>query len=74
MPWRCPITAAGNWIAARRRWNWRRRVADAVGDRTEVYVDGGVRTGADIATAVGLGAKGCLIGRSYLCGLMGWRR
>lgn len=45
MPWRCPITAASNWIAARRRWNWRRRVADAVGDRTEVYVDGGVRTG-----------------------------
>jgi L-lactate dehydrogenase (cytochrome) len=45
-------------------------VADAVGDRTEVYVDGGVRTGADIAAAVGLGAKACLIGRPYLYGLM----
>ncbi|MFI9387264.1 alpha-hydroxy-acid oxidizing protein [Kutzneria sp. NPDC052558] len=45
-------------------------VADAVGDRIEVYVDGGVRTGADIAAAVGLGAKACLIGRPYLYGLM----
>jgi L-lactate dehydrogenase (cytochrome) len=45
-------------------------VADAVGDRTEVYVDGGIRSGADIAAAVGLGAKACLIGRPYLYGLM----
>ena len=45
-------------------------VADEVGDRLEIYVDGGVRTGGDIAAAVGLGAKACLIGRPYLYGLM----
>ncbi|QUQ66667.1 alpha-hydroxy acid oxidase [Kutzneria sp. CA-103260] len=45
-------------------------VADAVGDRTEVYVDGGIRSGADIAAAVGLGARAVLIGRPYLYGLM----
>ncbi|GAA3431184.1 alpha-hydroxy acid oxidase [Kutzneria kofuensis] len=45
-------------------------VADEVGDRLEVFVDGGIRTGGDIAAAVGLGAKACLIGRPYLYGLM----
>lgn len=46
------------------------RVVDAVGDRTEVYVDSGVRSGGDIAAAVGLGARGVLVGRAYLYGLM----
>ena len=45
-------------------------VADAVGDKVEVLMDGGIRTGGDIAAAVGLGAKACLIGRPYLYGLM----
>ncbi|WP_252374934.1 MULTISPECIES: alpha-hydroxy acid oxidase [unclassified Nonomuraea] len=45
-------------------------VVAAVGDRTEVFLDGGVRTGADVAAAVGLGAKACFIGRAYLYGLM----
>jgi L-lactate dehydrogenase (cytochrome) len=45
-------------------------VTDAVGDKVEIFVDGGVRTGGDIAAAVGLGAKACLIGRPYLYGLM----
>jgi L-lactate dehydrogenase (cytochrome) len=45
-------------------------VADAVGDKVEVFVDGGIRTGGDIAAAIGLGAKACLIGRPYLYGLM----
>lgn len=50
-------------------------VVDAVGDRTEVYMDGGVRSGADIVAAVALGARACLIGRAYLYGLMaGGRR
>jgi L-lactate dehydrogenase (cytochrome) len=44
-------------------------VADAVGDRTEILVDGGVRRGSDIIKAVALGARACLIGRPYLYGL-----
>ncbi|TMR98653.1 alpha-hydroxy acid oxidase [Nonomuraea basaltis] len=45
-------------------------VVDAVGDRTEVFLDGGVRSGADVAAAVALGARACFIGRAYLYGLM----
>lgn len=45
-------------------------VVDAVGDRAEVYVDSGVRSGGDVAAALGLGARGVLIGRPYLYGLM----
>jgi len=46
------------------------RVAEAVGDRTEVLLDTGVRTGGDVAAAVALGARACLVGRAYLYGLM----
>ena len=42
---------------------------DAVGDRVEVLVDGGVRRGADIAKAVSMGATACMVGRAYLYGL-----
>lgn len=42
---------------------------DAVGDRTEVLVDGGVRRGADIVKALCMGATACMGGRSYLYGL-----
>jgi L-lactate dehydrogenase (cytochrome) len=35
-----------------------------------VLLDGGVRSGADVVAAVALGAKGCLVGRAYLYGLM----
>jgi L-lactate dehydrogenase (cytochrome) len=45
-------------------------VLETVGDRAEVYMDGGVRSGSDIAAAVGLGAQGVMIGRAYLYGLM----
>ncbi len=45
-------------------------VVDAVGDRAEVLLDGGVRSGADVVAAVALGAKACLVGRAYLYGLM----
>jgi L-lactate dehydrogenase (cytochrome) len=45
-------------------------VVSAVGDRLEVLLDSGVRTGADVAAAIGLGAKACLVGRPYLYGLM----
>ena len=46
------------------------RIVDAVGDRVEVYVDGGVMSGADIVASVALGARACLVGRAYLYGLM----
>ena len=45
-------------------------ILDAVGGGAEVLVDGGVRSGADIVAAVGLGANGVLAGRAYLYGLM----
>jgi L-lactate dehydrogenase (cytochrome) len=44
-------------------------IADAVGTDTEVLFDGGIRTGADILRALGLGARACLIGRAYVYGL-----
>ena len=43
---------------------------DAVGDRAEVYVDGGVMSGSDVVAAVALGARAALVGRAYLYGLM----
>ena len=45
-------------------------VVAAVGGRTEVFLDGGVRSGADVAAAVALGARACFVGRAYLYGLM----
>jgi L-lactate dehydrogenase (cytochrome) len=44
-------------------------VVDAVGDRAEVYCDGGVRRGSDIVKALALGARACMAGRAYLYGL-----
>jgi len=44
-------------------------VVDAVGDRSEIICDGGVRRGSDIVKAVALGARACLVGRAYLYGL-----
>jgi L-lactate dehydrogenase (cytochrome) len=44
-------------------------VSDAVGDRSEVICDGGVRRGSDIVKAVALGARACMAGRAYLYGL-----
>ncbi|WP_455282014.1 alpha-hydroxy acid oxidase [Cupriavidus necator] len=44
-------------------------IAEAVGDRIEVHMDGGIRSGQDVLKAVALGAKGVYIGRSMLYGL-----
>lgn len=44
-------------------------IADAVGHRTELFVDGGIRRGGDVLKALALGAKAVLIGRPYLWGL-----
>jgi isopentenyl diphosphate isomerase/L-lactate dehydrogenase-like FMN-dependent dehydrogenase len=44
-------------------------VVDAVGNRAEVYVDGGVRRGSDVVMALALGARAVLVGRPALYGL-----
>lgn len=44
-------------------------IAEAVADRMEVHMDGGIRSGQDVLKAVALGAKGTYIGRSMLYGL-----
>ncbi|WP_417554398.1 alpha-hydroxy acid oxidase [Microbacterium sp.] len=45
-------------------------VAEAVGDRAEIFLDTGILSGADVLAAVGLGADACMVGRAYLYGLM----
>jgi 4-hydroxymandelate oxidase len=44
-------------------------VAEAVGDRLEVLVDGGFRRGTDVLKALALGARAVLIGRPYMYAL-----
>lgn len=44
-------------------------IADAVGDKVEIIVDGGIRRGTHILKALALGARACSIGRPYLYGL-----
>ncbi len=46
-------------------------VVEAVGDRAEVYMDGGVRSGIDVVKAVALGANGVLIGRPWVWAMAG---
>ncbi len=46
-------------------------IVDAVGDRIEVLMDGGIRRGTDVLKALALGARAVLIGRAYLWGLAG---
>ena len=44
-------------------------VVEAVGQRIEVWMDGGIRSGQDVLKAIALGARGTLIGRPFLYGL-----
>jgi L-lactate dehydrogenase (cytochrome) len=44
-------------------------IMDAVGDKIEVHIDSGIRSGQDVLKATALGAKGCWIGRAYVYGL-----
>ncbi len=44
-------------------------IVEAVGDRIEVWMDGGIRSGQDVFKALALGARGTLIGRAFLYGL-----
>jgi L-lactate dehydrogenase (cytochrome) len=44
-------------------------IVDAVGHRTDVYIDSGIRTGMDVMKSLAMGAKGTFIGRAYIYGL-----
>ena len=44
-------------------------IVDAVGQKIEVHMDGGIRSGQDVLRALALGAKGTYIGRAMLYGL-----
>ena len=44
-------------------------IAEAVGDRLEVLLDGGVRRGTHVLKALALGAKAVMIGRPYIYGV-----
>jgi L-lactate dehydrogenase (cytochrome) len=44
-------------------------IVDAVGHKTEILIDGGIRSGQDLLKALALGAKGALIGRIMAYGL-----
>jgi L-lactate dehydrogenase (cytochrome) len=44
-------------------------IVDAVGQKIEVHMDGGIRSGQDVVKARALGAQGVYIGRSMLYGL-----
>jgi len=44
-------------------------ILDAVGDKIEVHIDGGIRTGQDVLKCMAMGAKGTYIGRAYTYGL-----
>ena len=45
------------------------KIVDAIGDKTEILFDGGVRTGQDLMRGLALGAKGAMIGRAFVYGL-----
>ncbi len=44
-------------------------ILEAVGDKTEVIFDGGIRRGADVVKAIAMGAKAVLLGRGYAYGM-----
>jgi L-lactate dehydrogenase (cytochrome) len=44
-------------------------VVEAVGNQVEVFMDGGIRRGADVVKAICLGARAVLVGRAYAYGL-----
>ncbi len=45
------------------------QIMDAVGDKIEVHLDSGIRSGQDVLKAVAMGAKGTMIGRAFVYGL-----
>ncbi len=44
-------------------------IREAIGDKVEIIVDGGIRRGSDVIKSIALGANACSIGRAYVYGL-----
>lgn len=44
-------------------------IVDAVGGKTEIHLDSGIRSGQDVLKALAMGAQGTMIGRAYSYGL-----
>jgi len=44
-------------------------ILDAIGDKIEVHLDSGIRSGQDVLKAMAMGAKGTYIGRAFIYGL-----
>lgn len=47
-----------------------REAVESQGERGEIYIDGGIMSGADVVACIALGARLCFVGRAYLYGLM----
>jgi len=45
------------------------QIVDAVGDRVEIHLDSGIRSGQDVLKALALGARSTFIGRAFVYGL-----
>jgi L-lactate dehydrogenase (cytochrome) len=45
------------------------RIAEAVGSRVTVLMDGGIRSGQDVTRALALGAHACMVGRAWVYGV-----
>ncbi|UXX85029.1 alpha-hydroxy acid oxidase [Roseovarius pelagicus] len=45
------------------------QIMDAVGDKIEVHLDSGIRSGQDVLKAIAMGAKGTYVGRAFVYGL-----
>ncbi len=45
------------------------QIVRAVGDKVEIHLDSGIRSGQDVLKAIGMGAKSTFIGRSFIYGL-----
>ena len=45
------------------------KIAEAVGSKVTVLMDGGIRSGQDVTRALALGAKACMIGRAWVYGV-----
>lgn len=64
----CRTTVDGSWTGPCRR-SALPSIVDAVGDKIEVHMDSGIRSGQDVLKALSLGAKGTYIGRAFVNGL-----